>query len=293
MARLNFLVLVFAVLLTACGGSYQTSKTGLKYKFHIQNQGVKKPEIGEVMYLHYTIQNSDGEQLFSTYTNRNGNPDVLHLEKPYYPGDYFEALSMMSVGDSATFLINADSFYLKNLRRTVPEGVKKGSKLMFNVRLNDVMSATASEEQKNKEKLARYYREYEMMEAYVKQKELAIETTPEGIKYLIVSNGNPKIDSGDVVTFQYKGKLLDDSEFINTYAAKEPQTFTVGAPNPIAFYSMVLPLLAEKEKGTFIIPYVHAFGEMGVSDKVPPYSTVVYDIEILKVKKYKNEKKND
>ena len=99
MVRINIFSL-WLTLLVGCGGSYQTSETGLKHKFHIQNQGVKKPQIGEVMFLHYSILNSNGEQLFSTFENRNGQPDVINLEKPYYKGDYFEALAMMSVGDS-------------------------------------------------------------------------------------------------------------------------------------------------------------------------------------------------
>jgi len=288
MARLSILLLFTAIML-GCGGSYQTSNTGLKYKFHIQNQGVKKPQVGEVLYLHYTILNSQGEQLFSTYENRNGQPDVLNLEKPYYKGDYFEALSMMAMGDSATFLINADSFYLKNLRRQVPEKVKKGSRLMFNIRLLDIMTAQASEAQKNKEKDARFRKEYEMMVAYMEINKLEMKTLlPEGIKYAIADSGAEKLDSGDVATIHYIGRLLDGTEFINTYAANQPQPITVGGSYEIEFYNLILPLLGEGEKGKFIIPFIYAFGEMGVKNKVPPFSPVIYDIEVISTNKKEN-----
>lgn len=277
-------------LLVGCGGSYQTSETGLKHKFHIQNQGVKKPKIGEVMFLHYSILNSDGEQLFSTFENRNGQPDVINLEKPYYKGDYFEALAMMSVGDSATFLIDSDSFYIKNLRRPVPKEIKKGSKLIFNIRLLDIKTAQAAEEQKNKEKNARFRKEYEMMVEYMAANNLEMNTLlPEGIKYKLEENGAEKLDSGNTATIHYIGKLMDGTEFINTYAANQPQEVVIGGDYEIEFYNLILPLLGEKEKGTFIVPFIYAFGEMGVKNKVPPFATVIYDIEVIKTNKKKNE----
>jgi FKBP-type peptidyl-prolyl cis-trans isomerase len=289
MARIIF-IFCLSCFICSCGGSYKTSDTGLKYKFYIQNQGVKKPRIGEVMYLHYTINNSNGEQLFSTYQNRNGKPDVLMLEKPNYQGDYFEALAMMSVGDSATFLILADSFYNVNLKRPLPNEIESGSKLMFNIRLVDVMSKEDAEKQKYKEKLARYDMEYKQIVNYMQNHNLKLETLlPSGIKYKLTENGSEKLDSGDIATIHYKGKLLDGTEFVNTYTANQPQPFELGKPYEIEFYNLVLPLLGNGEKGTFIIPFVYAFGEMGVNSEtpVPPYSTVIYEIEVIKTK-YEN-----
>lgn len=281
---------LLSCFLWSCGGSYQTSDTGLKYKFLIQNQGVKKPRIGEVMYLHYTINSSSGEQLFSTYQNRNGKPDVLVLEKPNYEGDYFEALSMMSVGDSATFLILADSFYNVNLKRPLPKEIETGSKLMFNIRLVDVLTAEDAKKQKYKEKLARYDMEYKQISSYIESSNQEFETLlPSGIKYNLEENDSDKLDTGDIATIHYKGMLLDGAEFVNTYTANQPQPFELGKPYEIEFYNLVLPLLGEGEKGTFIIPFIYAFGEMGVNSKVPvpPYSTVVYEIEVTKTK-YEN-----
>lgn len=286
MVRIGFILFALAMLV-ACGGSYKTSETGLKYKFHIQNQGVKKPNVGEVLYLHYTIFNSDGEQLFSTFQNRNGKPDVLVLEEPNYRGDYFEALSMMSVGDSATFLILADSFYRVNLNRDLPKEIKRNSKLMFNIRLVDVMSQEDAEKQKYKEKLARYDMEYNQIINYIESNQLEVETLlPSGIKYKLEENGAEKLDSGQIATIHYTGKLLDGTEFVNTYSTNQPQPFELGKPYEIEFYNLVLPLLGEGEKGTFIIPFIYAFGEMGVNSKVPvpPYATVVYEIEVINAK---------
>lgn len=284
------IVSILAVFLSSCGGNYETTEDGLKYKYHIQNQGVKKPKIGEVLYLNYTILNSSGDQLFSTAENRNGKPDVLVLEKPYYPGDYFQALSMMSVGDSATFLIVADSFYTKNLRKPLPQEIESGSKLMFQIRLVDVLTAEDAEKQKYKEKMARYDMEYNQMVNYIELNNLEVETLlPSGIKYILEEKGTEKLDTGDVATIHYSGKLLDGTEFVNTYAANQPQPFEVGKPYEIEFYNLVLPLLGEGEKGTFIIPFVYAFGEMGVNSAtpVPPYATVIYEIEVIEAK-YEN-----
>ena len=290
MVRILISIGFIILFLNSCGGNYETTEDGLKYKYHIQNQGVKKPNVGEVLYLNYTILDSKGDQLFSTAENRNGKSDVLVLEKPNYPGDYFQALSMISVGDSATFLIVADSFYNKNLRKPLPQEIESGSKLMFQIRLVDVLTAEDAEKQKYKEKLARYDMEYKQMVNYIESNGLEVETLlPSGIKYILEEKQSQKLDTGDIATIHYTGKLLDGTEFVNTYAANQPQPFELGKPYEIEFYNLVLPLLGKGEKGTFIIPFVYAFGEMGVNSAtpVPPYATVVYEIEVIETK-YEN-----
>ncbi len=283
--KYTWIFLLFALF--ACNNAYDKTKTGLEYKFHIQNQGVQKPMIGEVLYLNYLVKNSEGQVLYSTAVQRKGEPDVLTLEFPKYNGDYFEALAMMSLGDSATFLINADSFYQIYLQSAMPENIKKGSKLMLDIRLLKILTAEQSEEIKNKEKFAKYTQEYEAIKSYVETNKLAITTTEEGIKYKIDSKGNPKIKEGDVVTVHYTGKLLNGQEFISTYAANQPQEIIVGQDYEIEFYNMILPLMGNKDKGMFIIPFVYAFQEKGVRDKVPPFSPVIYEFEIINVQKTK------
>jgi len=283
--RFGLYMLVCAALI-ACGNGFKNTDTGLEYKFLIQNSGVKKPQLGEVMYLDYQVQNSEGDYIYQTSVSKKGLPDVISLEMPKYKGDYFEALSMMSLGDSATFLINADSFFYYHLQSNVPPDIKSGTKLVLTIRLLDILSIDQSEERKNQEKLAQYNAEYDAMESFIAKHKLVVKTTEEGIKYKIDKfNSNSRIAVGDIVLMNYKGSLLNGTEFISTYAVNQPQEFEMGKEYEIDFYNMVLPLLGEKEKGTFIIPFVYAFAEKGVKEKVPPFATVVYEIEILKVTK--------
>jgi len=278
------------VLLLACGKGYKKADSGLQYKFYIQNQGVKKPNVGEVLHINYTVQNSEGDQIFSTYVQRQGLPEVIILEKSHYPGDYFEALSLMSVGDSATFLIDADKFYDKYLKTALPKNIKKGSNLILTVRLIDVLSQEQSEEIKNKEKFAKYEAEYKIIDNYITASNKPYKTTEEGIKYIITGTQGKTIENGDIVKFNYRGKLLNDEEFISSYASNSPGELEVGKDYEIEFYNMVLPLLSKGQKGEFVIPFVYAYGEKGVAGKVPAFAPVLYEIEIIDVQKNSNNK---
>jgi len=289
---IRILVISFftALLLAACGKGYKKLDSGLQYKFYIQNQGVKKPNVGEVLHINYTVQNSQGEQIFSTYLK--GVPEVIVIEKPHYSGDYFEALSMMSVGDSAAFLIDADKFYEKYLRTALPENIQKGTNLILTVRLLEIMSQEQSEEIKNKEKFAKYEQEYKIIEQYISSNGKPYKTTPEGIKYIISGNVGTAIEIGDIVKFNYRGKLLNDEEFISSYASNTPGELEVGKEYEIEFYNMVLPMLTMGQKGDFLVPFVYAYGEKGVVSKVPPFAPVLYEIEIINVQKNQSNTKN-
>ncbi len=126
MKKVNYLFIMLAFAsLTACGlfnaKSFDETESGIKYRFHITT-GNQKPDPGDILSLNmvYSIKDS---VLFDNMLS--GTPVYLPYLDPQYPGDIFEALSMMAVGDSATFLIDASNFYLYTAgMMEVPDFVK-------------------------------------------------------------------------------------------------------------------------------------------------------------------------
>ena len=78
---------------------------------------------------------------------------------------------------------------------------------------------------------------------------------------------------------------MDGNEFYNSYTAGQAQTVKVSRTQfqPIGMYEMLIKM-KDGDKATFILPYDLAFGAKGVEAMIPPYSTLVYELNILNVK---------
>ena len=103
-----------------------------------------------------------------------------------------------------------------------------------------------------------------------------------GIQYKIDKEGTgAKPTPSDVVTVNYKGTLLDGTQFDSSYDRKEPFKFTV-ASGVIKGWSEILPLMPVGSKWTVYIPYDLAYG---AADRgaIKPFSDLIFEIELLSI----------
>ncbi|HYG40413.1 MAG TPA: FKBP-type peptidyl-prolyl cis-trans isomerase [Cytophagales bacterium] len=105
---------------------------------------------------------------------------------------------------------------------------------------------------------------------------------PSGVQYKILSKGNGKSPSGmDVVEAHYVGRLIDNRKFESSYDNGQPLKFMPSGV--IKGWREVLPLMKEGDKWELYIPYDLGYGSGGIKDKVPPFATLIYEFELLKV----------
>lgn len=112
-----------------------------------------------------------------------------------------------------------------------------------------------------------------------------------GMFYLPIKQGvGDNAESGNTIKIHYKGTFLNGKVFESTYDRKEPLEMVVGTQGQIiSGLESAIRLMNEGAKTKFIIPSQLAFGETGSSTGiVPPYTTVVYEIELLSLTKYNN-----
>jgi peptidylprolyl isomerase len=111
-----------------------------------------------------------------------------------------------------------------------------------------------------------------------------IKTTPSGLKYAIINEGQgPQADSGKVVTVHYSGYLEDGTKFDSSVERDDPISFLVGQGQVIPGWDEGMRLLKKGSKATFIIPPQLGYGEMQL-EKIPVNSTLIFDVELLDVK---------
>ena len=102
---------------------------------------------------------------------------------------------------------------------------------------------------------------------------------PSGLQYEILKAGTGrKPKSDDVVECDYRGTLLDGTEFDSSYARGKPATFPV--QGVIKGWSEALQLMPEGSKWKLVIPPELAYGDEGRGDGIQPSATLVFEVEL-------------
>lgn len=109
-----------------------------------------------------------------------------------------------------------------------------------------------------------------------------VQSTPSGLQYQVINRGTgirPK--ATDTVLVNYKGTLLNGKQFDSSYDRNEPLSLPLNGV--IAGWTEGVQLMQTGSKYKFFIPYNLAYGERGAGADIPPYSTLIFEIELLKV----------
>ncbi|WP_158797108.1 FKBP-type peptidyl-prolyl cis-trans isomerase [Pedobacter sp. L105] len=114
------------------------------------------------------------------------------------------------------------------------------------------------------------------------KKNPGVKTTASGLQYLVITPGSgPKPAVTDTVLVNYKGMLLSGKQFDSSYDRNEPLSLSLDRVIP--GWTEGMQLMSPGAKYKFFIPYNLAYGERGAGQDIPPYSTLVFEIELLKV----------
>lgn len=106
--------------------------------------------------------------------------------------------------------------------------------------------------------------------------------TKSGLQYEVLTEGTGKKPKAtDTVRCHYEGRLLDGTVFDSSYKRNAPADF--GLQQVIAGWTEGVQLMGEGAKYRFYIPYMLAYGEGGAGAMIPPFATLIFDVELIKV----------
>ena len=128
--------------------------------------------------------------------------------------------------------------------------------------------------------------EQRKLQAYLDTNKTKYSVLKNGMYYIQLKQGKGTCAcTGDVLKINYKGYFLDGRQFESTYDRGQPLEFTFGEQGQvIKGLEKAISLMNEGEKAKFIIPSQLAYGGEGSSTGiVPPYTTVIYEIELVKL----------
>jgi FKBP-type peptidyl-prolyl cis-trans isomerase FklB len=140
----------------------------------------------------------------------------------------------------------------------------------------------AQQVERNKEAVVKNKKEGAAFLAENKKKE-GVVTRPSGLQYKVISAGTGKSPKAtDTVVANYRGKLLDGTEFDSSFTRGEPANFQVTGVIP--GWTEALQMMKTGAKWQVFIPAELAYGERGVGNIIPPNSTLIFDIELISIK---------
>ena len=182
---------------------FEKTDSGLFYQFFTRSNSGKKAKHGEVLYtrMSLSVMRPEGDTLlFNSQMFPDFGRDIkfIMLDSNSFVGDIMEGLEMMEIGDSAAFIISADSFFIKaNRMDSLPDGFKPGQELIFHIGLTDIqteaetrkrLEAMRTKENSDRMAIADKAREEEpaLIAEYIERKKITEKPTASGI-YLISS----------------------------------------------------------------------------------------------------------
>ncbi len=308
------LVFLFAasILLAACSKE-QKGKGGLLYTVH-KDGGQAKIKEGDYIKIDFIQRNDKDSILDATYDHEQSR--IFPVGKKVYDGDMNDVLTLFGEGDSVTFKLNIDTmvFYNKTPR---PEEFKNEKYLTYTIKIQKVVGKKPNEVDSVYQKRANeiYAADYKAtmdkkkasegarMKKYAEENDLKLKTTASGLQYVITAPGTgPKPVWGDTAMVDYTGmltakKVNGDINVFDTSVEKIAKEHM--APNPMKqFGPAAIPLSEGIAKGfvealqligkggkiTVIMPSKLGYGDQG-GGPIPPYSPLVFDIEIKDIKK--------
>jgi FKBP-type peptidyl-prolyl cis-trans isomerase FkpA len=294
---LNFLTIALTagVLLSSCKTTpyegYDVTDSGLYYKFINEGKGTK-PQVGDNVKVMMIYKTEKDSTIFnSKELSRDGSGAIeFPLQESTFKGSFEEALLMMSEGDSASFKINADSIYSKTFRaKALPPYIKPGSMLTFEAKLVQIKPKAEVE----KERAKQMEEQQVMMEKrkteepasiakYVADNKITVKPTDKGLYYIeLVKGKGKKVASGDTVEVQYKGMFLDGKVFDSSEGSPVPVKFPIGVGAVIPGWDQALTMMNVGGKAKVIIPSELAYGANGAQGVIPPYTPLVFEVEVV------------
>ena len=285
MKKITKLTIVLAALMamgTACSKypGFKKDESGLYYKFYLENKDAAQPQLDDVVEVIYGFYTKDSVIMENAQLR-----DMI--TESLYPGDIYTALRKLHVGDSATFIMNGDTFYHYFMGQPFPFEKKE---LYFDVKLLNIIPKEEFEKQQ-----AEQMKQYEAMidelrlsedsliNDYIKTHSIKVKPTTSGL-YLIKNvfgKGN-SIVKGSKIKVHYTGKLLDGTVFDSSVERGAPIDLVAGQGSVILGWEEALLLMKKGDQATVLIPSRLAYGNRG-NGPIPPYTPLLFEMEIMEV----------
>lgn len=284
MRKIISVVALIAIVATSCEVNYKKTPSGLRYKIFSDRKNGTALKAGNFIKfdIEYVLQRTGKKDtvLNSTYGKLPGYTSVDTGKQINY--SFIELLPKSKVGDSLVFIISIDSLKTKGMIPEYNDLFVKGSNVLGKVKIVSVFSTQEQMMKDYDTEMANIkVKEITAIESYLKKNNITAVKTKNGAYVEIIQQGTgAKADSGKEATVKYKGMLMDTKAKFDEGSIP----VVVGAHRVIPGWEEALPYFAQGAKGKIYIPSSLGYGGQGAPPSIPPYSNLMFEVEIEAVK---------
>lgn len=283
----NFVILIISLtVITSCHWfrkyeGFSKTKTGIFYQLHYIGEDVNPPKPGDYVTANISYVTLTDSLFFKGHR-------TFQLTNPDFKGSIEECFLMLSAGDSAVFIIDAENFFVRTLKSKVPKFIGKGTKIKVGIKMDEIR--TPEQYANDKAEFLKWiedFGEYEklVLSRFIQEEKVNVAPNENGMYFITVRQGTGKpVELGDLVLVHFEGKFLNGRFFDSTTKRNQPFEFVYGSEmQVIPGLEDAIGRMREGEKIILILPSDLAWGEKGSSTGIiPPFTSVIYEVELLK-----------
>lgn len=271
---------------------YTQTTSGLYYKLNAFGDSKHKPSKEDHLKLSMICKTERDSVFWDTQDQNPTGTLILSSFDARSKGLLGKGIMELTEGDSVTFIVPANELFVQFFQTQLPLFVNKNSIVKVDVKLNAVLDKKEyqTELEKYKENLSVWdVEEQRRIRQYIKNNRLNARLQSNGMYYIPLTEGKGvHADSGKTVSIYYSGFFLSGKKFDSANNGT-PFEFRLGDEFQVIWgLQEGIKLMKEGGKAKFIIPSYLGFGDDGSSTGiVPPHTTLVYEVELIKVKTVK------
>lgn len=284
---LFFIIVIITINCERKTPEFYTTNYGLKYKYHDISIEETSPKKGDYITV-YMIWKTTYDSIF--YDSKNNSPqgkDIIILGKPKHLGGIEEGFYKSQKGDSISFYIEPKRFYKDYLSTNkIPKFLEKQEEIIITIRVLNIENEKEYKKRVEYEKEIMELKELENINKTIKKWKVKYDTVLEiDGSYLVMFN-NPKTEKikyGSFVKIHYKASFINGKLIYSTYKNGKPDEFQIGKEGQmVEGLSNTIKNMHYNQKGKILVPSYKGFGSKGsLGNIIPPFTPVIYDIEIL------------
>ena len=276
---------------TKPASNYSKTVNGLEYRIIKDSTGKEFPEKGGYITFWFQLRNNKDSILQDQL--KSPNPVGIPTPELTHKGGIEEGLLLLTEGDSALFLLNADSLYLNTFQQKKPEYIQTGSTLKMIIKMGRMYSkhfvdSTIAAQEKlaqsqNASASEVYKKDSAAIQEYLVRNNLKGQPTTDGTYVVILkpsTSSKTFITSGEEIETTYIGKLLIEGSEFDRSPAGEYFKFPVGKGQVITGWDQGFQKLKHGDKALILIPSRSAYGSRGAGGAIPPNAPLLFEVEI-------------
>lgn len=274
------LFLVTSGLISSCNkDGFSVTPSGLKYNL-IEEKDGRMPDMGDMLRMHLIYKDKEGKVLYNS--SELGEAFVLELTKPSFMGGIEEGFAMMAEGDSAVFLVPADSVFDKTFKQPRPASIGANDLLQFEVRLKKVMSKEEFRQDSKRTSENNNVDELRQIELYMGDNGIGVEPAKPGVYFIVFKEGKGEYPRrGDKVEVKYSACFLNGEMFDASGNKNENLIYTLGDGTHLFAWEEAIATMRPGGVARLILTSSNAYGASGL-DPVPPNTPIFFNIELIR-----------